>query len=342
MHDVTHVEPLKRLIERREARIGIIGMGYVGLPLMLAATAKSFRIIGFDIDDERVNELNQGKSPLKHIPSAAIENVSRKGMFEATADLSRLDEPDVIAICVPTPLGRHQEPDLSFVISTAQAIARKLRARTAYHPGIDHLSRHDARSCAPDPGGGRAALRRRFLSGIFARTRGSGKRRIHDQPHPQGGRWRRQRSIGCGDRVLRKHRARSVVEVSSTETAEAVKITENVFRAVNIALVNELKLVFTRMGIDVFEVIEAAKTKPFGFMPFYPGPGLGGHCIPIDPFYLTWKAREYGINTRFIELAGEINSVMPHYVVSRVAELLDARKGLEPVAGKNPDGRRGL
>ena len=328
MDDVTHVEPLKRLIERREARIGIMGMGYVGLPLMLAATAKSFRVIGFDIDSERVDELNQGKSPLKHIPSAAIENVSSKKMFEATADLSRLDEPDIIAICVPTPLGRHQEPDLSFVVETTRAIARKLRRRAARHSGIDHLSGNDQRSGAAHPGGKRAALRRRFLPGVFARARGSGKHRLLDQSHSQGGRRRRRRCAGPGEGLLWKHRARSVVEVSSTETAEAVKITENVFRAVNIALVNELKLVFTRMGIDVFEVIEAAKTKPFGFMPFYPGPGLGGHCIPIDPFYLTWKAREYGINTRFIELAGEINSVMPHYVVSRAAELLDARKGL--------------
>ena len=341
MDDVTHVEPLKRLIERREARIGIMGMGYVGLPLMLAATAKSFRVIGFDIDSERVAELNQGTSPLKHIPSAAIENVSSKKMFEATADLSRLDEPDIIAICVPTPLGRHQEPDLSFVVETTRAIARKLRAgqlvilESTTYPGT---TSEVVRPILEESG---------LRSGVdfflaFSPERedpGNIDYSTNRIPKVVGG----DGGVALGlAKAFYGSIVQSVVEVSSTETAEAVKITENVFRAVNIALVNELKLVFTRMGIDVFEVIEAAKTKPFGFMPFYPGPGLGGHCIPIDPFYLTWKAREYGINTRFIELAGEINSVMPHYVVSRAAELLDARKGLSLSQAKDSDDWRGL
>jgi UDP-N-acetyl-D-glucosamine dehydrogenase len=317
---------LMERIAARKAGIGIIGLGYVGLPLALAVAQAGYGVTGFDIDGARVAALNGGRSPLRHIDEAALAAALEAGRFAATGDFDRLAEPDLLLICVPTPLDRHREPDLSFVEATARAIAGRLRRgqmvvlESTTWPGTTLelvkpileatglVAGHDFfLAYSPereDPGNpvfttaaipkvvggdGRAALdlAAAFYAGIVAR----------------------------------------VVPVSSTATAEAVKLTENVFRAVNIALVNELKTIYDAMGIDVWEVIEAAATKPFGFMPFQPGPGLGGHCIPIDPFYLTWKAREFGINTRFIELAGEVNTLMPRLVVEKLALALDRQAG---------------
>ena len=320
------VEPGDALKQSIEQGTAIVGMGYVGLPLMLAATAKNYRVIGFDIDAPKVEGLNRGNSPLKHIGDVAIEKVVAAKCFEATADLSRFGEADVVIICVPTPLGPHQEPDLSFVAETTRSIAKCLRRgqlvileSTTYPGTTEEVVRPILEA------GGMRSGTDFFLA--FSPERedpGNADFTTHAIPKVVGGDGATALELAASfyRRVVTR-----VVEVSSTQTAEAVKIVENVFRAVNIALVNELKLVFNRIGIDIFEVVDAAKTKPFGYMPFYPGPGLGGHCIPIDPFYLTWKAREYGIDTRFIELAGQINSTMPDYVVRRTAEMLDRLTG---------------
>ncbi len=310
----------------RTATIGIVGLGYVGLPLARAATAAGFRVLGFDIDPAKVATLNAGGSYIGHIPPDAVAAMRAGGGFEASAAFERLAEADAILICVPTPLGIHREPDLSFVTGTSEAIARSLRPgqlvvlESTTYPGTTRevvrpiLERGGLRSgdgfflaYSPereDPGNAE------FGTAAIPRVVGG------DGPEAS-----RMAAALYGAIVDR------VVPVSSPETAEAVKLTENIFRSVNIALANELKLVYGAMGIDVWEVIEAAKTKPFGFMPFYPGPGLGGHCIPIDPFYLTWKAHEYGVATRFIELAGEVNVSMPGIVVDRLAEALDRRAG---------------
>jgi UDP-N-acetyl-D-glucosamine dehydrogenase len=317
---------LRQRFELRTATVGVIGMGYVGLPLSLAAGSAGFQVLGFDIDPQKVELLDAGRSPLAHIGHDRVAELRASGQFEATADFSRLGEPDAILICVPTPLGRHREPDLSFVEDTCRTIARHLRPgqlvvlesttwpgttrevvkpileSSGLRPGVDfHLAYSPERE---DPG-----------NPEFTTSR---------IPKLVGGDGEVATELAC---ALYRQFVCEVVPVAGPEVAEAAKITENVFRAVNIALVNELKIVFDRMGIDVFEVIRAAATKPFGYMPFWPGPGLGGHCIPIDPFYLTWRAREFGVSTRFIELAGEINTMMPDYVVDRLAEELDRRFG---------------
>src|SRR5262249_2476403 len=294
-------------IRDRSALVGIIGMGYVGLPLMLASTAKGFRVLGFDIDAIKVEGLNRGKSPLKHVGDSRIAAVAEARLFEATSDLKRLSEVDVIVICVPTPLGRHREPDLSFIVKTTEDIARSLHRgqlivleSTTYPGTTTEIVRPILESTGLKSG-------RDFFLAFSPEREDPGNMRFATASIPK---------VVGGDGAVATELASAfygtivdrVVTVSSTETAQAVKITENVFRAVNIAVVNELKIIYSKMNINIFEVIEAAKSKPFGYMPFYPGPGLGGHCIPIDPFYLTWKAREQGINTRFIELAGEINS----------------------------------
>ncbi len=310
----------------KTARIGVIGLGYVGLPLARAACAKGFQVIGFDIDPAKVDLLNAGGSYIKQIEPAVIADMIGGGRFTATADFDRLAVADAILVCVPTPLGKHREPDLSFIERTAEAITPRLR------PG--HLVVLESTTY---PGTTREVMRP-----ILER---SGLRSGHDfflaySPEREDpgnadfGTSSIPRVVG-GDGpdalamavALYREIVVQVVPVSSPDTAEAVKLTENIFRSVNIALVNELKVVYAAMGIDIWEVIEAAKSKPFGFMPFYPGPGLGGHCIPIDPFYLTWKAREHEISTRFIELAGEVNAAMPGYVVERLAAALDAQRG---------------
>jgi UDP-N-acetyl-D-glucosamine dehydrogenase len=319
------VASLIRRIADRSYVVGVVGLGYVGIPLALAAVKAGFRVIGFDIDAERVAKLNLGKSQIKHISDASVAAAVGAGKFAATADFDRLREPDAILIAVPTPLTRHREPDLSFVEKTAEAVAPRLRAgqlvvlESTTWPGT---TREVIKPILERSG---------LVSGVDFHLAFSPER--EDPGNEQYGTATIPKIVG-GDGAGASEIANALygalvvrtVPVSSTATAEAVKLTENIFRSVNIALVNELKVIYDAMGIDVWEVIDAARTKPFGFMPFYPGPGLGGHCIPIDPFYLTWKAREFGIATRFIELAGQINTSMPVYVISRLAEALDRRQ----------------
>ncbi len=320
------LEGLIKKFHARAATIGIVGLGYVGIPLALAAVRAGFHVIGADIDAPRVAQINRGESFIKHIPAAAMQEAVGSGRFSATTEMARLAGVDAILICVPTPLTRHREPDLSFVEGTTRAIAEHLRPgqlvvlESTTYPGTT-------------TGVMRPILEARGLrSGQDFLLAFSPER--EDPGNPDYGTASIPKVVGGdGTEALRATDALysqlvvRTVPVSSPDTAEAVKLTENIFRSVNIALVNELKLIYAAMGIDVWEVIDAAKTKPFGFMPFYPGPGLGGHCIPIDPFYLTWKAREHDVATRFIELAGEINTRMPYRVVNIVAEALDKSNG---------------
>jgi UDP-N-acetyl-D-glucosamine dehydrogenase len=320
---------LEDLYFQKRAVIGIIGLGYVGIPLALAALNSGFNVVGFDIDQKKVDAINAGISYLKHIPTEVISKYVALGKLKATFDYSAIKTVDAIIICVPTPLTAYREPDLTFVENTTTAIAPYLR------PG--HLIVLESTTW---PGTTDEVVRpileqNGMISGqdfylAFSPERedpGNPNYSIHAIP----------KVVGADDSVaqamaeaLYSSIAPQIISVSSTRTAEAVKLTENIFRAVNIALVNELKVVYEAMGINIWEVIDAAKTKPFGFMPFYPGPGLGGHCIPIDPFYLAWKAREHEISTRFIELAGEINTAMPSLVVEKLAQALDvvSRRGL--------------
>ena len=331
---MAHPSPQRLLesIRDRSAVIGVIGLGYVGIPLALAALRQGFRVIGFDIDEVRVGQINAGTSTIKHIPMEPIAEAVAAGRFRATADFDRLAEPDALLIAVPTPLSRHREPDLSYVVKTTEEIARRLR------PG--QLVVLESTTWP----GTTAEVMLPLLERVSGLKSG---RDFHlayspereDPGNPHYGTSDIPKIVGADDEDARAiadalYAALVVktVPVSSAATAEAVKLTENIFRAVNIALVNELKQVYSAMGIDIWEVIEAAKTKPFGYMPFYPGPGLGGHCIPIDPFYLTWKAREFDIATRFIELAGEVNTEMPYRVVDRLATLLDRERG-RPLGG---------
>jgi UDP-N-acetyl-D-glucosamine dehydrogenase len=320
------VNVLAAAFRQRTATIGVIGLGYVGLPLARAAAERGFAVLGFDVDGAKIAQLNAGGSYLRHIDGPSIAAVRQSGRFAATEDFSRLAEVAAIVVCVPTPLTRQREPDLGFIISTSETIARYLRAgqlvvlESTTYPGT---TREVMRPILE-----RSGLRSGhdfFLAYSPEREDpGNADFTTSDIPRIIG---------GDGSDALRLARAlydaivADTVPVSSLDAAEAVKLTENIFRSVNIALVNELKIVFEAMGIDIWEIIEAAKTKPFGYMPFYPGPGLGGHCIPIDPFYLTWKAREFGIATRFIELAGEINRAMPQRIVDRTAEALSERAG---------------
>jgi len=309
-------------LEKRTARVAVIGLGYVGLPLADTFAAKGYPVIGFDVDPDKVRMLEAGKSYIGHIPSERVAKLIAGGRFRATADPARLTEADAVIICVPTPLNEHREPDLSYIVKTAQTIAQHLRRgqlvvleSTTYPGTTNQLLRPILE------GTGLMAGRDFFLA--FSPER-------EDPGNPNFSTSTIPKVVGGVDPdscqlavALYKPAVTGVVPVSSAEVAEACKILENTYRAVNIALVNELKVVFDAMGIDVWEVIAAAKTKPFGFQAFYPGPGLGGHCIPIDPFYLTWAARRYGVHTRFIELAGEVNTSMPRYVVQRVADALN-------------------
>lgn len=311
-------------IDRREVTIGVVGLGYVGLPLVLAFCRQGFRVLGFDVDRRKTQQLASGESYIKHISSSEISDIVSRNQFEATTDYKRVTEADALLICVPTPLTAQREPDLSFVVATAEAIRPGLRK--------EHLVILESTTY---PGTTREVLLpilelsglkegKDFFLAYSPEREDPGNKNFSTAAIPKvvGGcsAESRARTAHLYHQIVPK-----VVEVSSADTAEAVKLTENIFRAVNIALVNELKVVYERMGIDVWEVIDAAKTKPFGYMAFYPGPGLGGHCIPIDPFYLTWKAREYGCSTRFIELAGEINVSMPDYVIRRLIDALNER-----------------
>ncbi|WP_246752865.1 nucleotide sugar dehydrogenase [Sinorhizobium sp. BG8] len=322
----SHFESLHSLIEQRRAKAGVIGLGYVGLPLSMTIARGGFQVTGFDIDPDKIVSIDAGRSYIEAVPEKVLNEERAAGRFEATCDFSRLSECDVIAICVPTPLTRHRDPDLSFVENTSREIAKRLRPgqlvvlESTTYPGttdgpVKRILEDSGLVCGTD-----------FFLGFSPEREDPGNRDFETSTIPKV-------VAGEGEAAAELMKAfygavvKTVVPVSSNATAEAVKLTENVFRAVNIALVNELKIVYEAMGIDVWEVIDAAKTKPFGFMPFYPGPGLGGHCIPIDPFYLTWKSREYDLPTRFIELAGEINTAMPRHVISRLAEALDVRLG---------------
>jgi UDP-N-acetyl-D-glucosamine dehydrogenase len=315
---------LARNIDERRALVGVIGLGYVGIPLALTANRAGFKVLGFDIDTSRTEKINSGESIIRHIPRSTIESAVRSGRMEATSDFSRLGEPDILLICVPTPLTRYREPDMSFVINTAETIARTLRKgqlivlESTTYPGTT------VEVLRPmfEAGGLKSDID--FFLAFSPEREDPGNKDFDTSSIPKvvGGDGPHALSLA---KTLYDHIAIETIPVSSTQTAEAVKLTENIFRAVNIALVNELKLIYHEMGIDIWEVIKAASSKPFGFMPFYPGPGLGGHCIPIDPFYLTWKAREYGISTRFIELAGEINTSMPLYVINRLSMAMDQK-----------------
>lgn len=319
-------QDIDRGFRDRTARIGIIGLGYVGLPLAEAFALAGYTVTGFDIDEAKPRLLNEGKTYLRHIADERIAAIVGNGRFRATTDFSGLAEMDAILICVPTPLTPFREPDLKFVIDTAEALVPHLRPgqlvvleSTTWPGTTDEVLKPILAS------GGLRSGEDFYLA--FSPER-------EDPGNLNYGAATIPKVVGGDGEAALKLAATlygqvigQVVPVSSTATAEAVKLTENIFRAVNIALANELKLVYDRMGIDVWEVVDAAKTKPFGYMPFYPGPGLGGHCIPIDPFYLTWKAREHGLSTRFIELAGEINTDMPRHVVRRLAEALDAQAG---------------
>lgn len=316
---------LKGGIVTREALIGIIGLGYVGLPLAREFLKKGFRVLGFDTDAEKIRRINEGESYIKHIPGEFIKRSVLNGRLAATADFSRLKEVDIILVCVPTPLGRHNEPDLSYIVSTAESIAATLRAgqlivlESTTFPGT---TEEEVLPILAKTG---LKVGRDFYLGY------SPEREDPGNPHFSTGEIPKVVS-GVTEQCLALVRTlydqiiNSTVPVSSPRVAEATKLLENIYRAVNIALVNELKVVLDRMGIDVWEVIEAAKTKPFGFQAFYPGPGLGGHCIPIDPFYLTWKARESEVHTRFIELAGEVNTSMPYYVVQKTMRALNGER----------------
>lgn len=317
---------LVEAIHRRGLAVGVIGLGYVGVPLALAAAEAGFSVLGFDINAERVDRLNGGESLIRHIPDERMAKARASSRFEATADFARLTEADIVVICVPTPLTRQREPDLSYVEATARSIAATLRPHQLVVLESTTWPGTTAQIVKPVlEQTGLTSGRDFFLAYSPEREDpGNDAFSTHAIPRVVGGDGPDALAIAQAfyDALVVK-----TVSVTSLEAAEAVKLTENIFRAVNIALVNELKGVYAAMDIDVWEVIDAAATKPFGYMPFYPGPGLGGHCIPIDPFYLTWKAREYDIVTRFIELAGEINTAMPHKVVDDLAAALDQRLG---------------
>jgi UDP-N-acetyl-D-glucosamine dehydrogenase len=311
-------------LNSRSASIGIVGLGYVGLPLVLRYAEVGYKVVGFDIDQSKVDCIVQGKSYIEHIPADAITTAVSKG-FEATTDFTRASEVDALILCVPTPLNKYREPDLSFVLDTTDSLIPYLRAgqvvslESTTYPGTtdeELLPRIESR--------GFEVGKDIFL--VYSPERedpGNPNFTTRTIPKVCGGHTPACQEVGL---ALYGQVIDRVVPVSSTRAAEMTKLLENIHRAVNIGLVNEMKIVADKMNIDIHEVIRAAATKPFGFVPYYPGPGLGGHCIPIDPFYLTWKAREYGLHTRFIELAGEVNSAMPDYVVGKLVSALNVRK----------------
>ncbi len=309
-------------LDSGEARIGIVGLGYVGLPLAMRYLEVGYSVLGLDVDPHKVDRLMKGESFIRHIPSAPLKDAVQQRRFEASTDFTRAGEADAIILCVPTPLDKHREPDLSFVVNSLEMVLPALRPgqvislESTTYPGTT-----DEELMPRIEAAGFKTGRDVFL--VYSPERedpGNPGFNTRTIPKVCGGVTRDCLEVGMAlyGRVIDE-----LGPVSSTRTAEAVKLMENIFRSVNIALVNEMKTALMKMDIDIFEVIRAASTKPFGYMPFYPGPGLGGHCIPIDPFYLTWKAREYDVATRFIELAGEGNTSMPYYVVQRAMEVLN-------------------
>ena len=335
---------LLKKINSKTAAIGIIGMGYVGLPLSLEFAEKGFKVTGFDLDEKKVSYLLKGKGYIKHIPAERIKRVVEHGFLTATSDFRRLSKMDAIIICVPTPLNEHREPDITYVEGTTKTIRDNLKKgqlivlESTTYPGtteeillplFEDAPVHQAKLSGAKPNVVKDI--KKFVVGkdfflAFSPEREDPNNKEYNTatiPKVVGGVTPAclQVAKSLYDKIIIK-----TIPVSSPRTAEATKLLENIYRSINIALVNELKMVFHRMDIDIWEVIEAASTKPFGYHPFYPGPGLGGHCIPIDPFYLTWKAREYEINTKFIELAGEINTYQPYYVMQRAMEILNHKK----------------
>jgi UDP-N-acetyl-D-glucosamine dehydrogenase len=312
-------------------RIAIVGLGYVGLPLGLQFARSGVSVLGLDIDGAKVDACNAGQSYIKHIDSQWITEQTGAGRFAASTDFSRIKEVDAVLICVPTPLNKNREPDISFIIKTGESIAPHLHRgilvvlESTTYPGTTD---EELRDVLEKGSGLKAGVDFHLAFSPEREDPGNPNSKVARIPKVIGG-----YTPACLEKAQAVYgqAIQTLVPVSSCRAAEAVKLLENIFRSVNIALVNELKIVYSAMGIDIWEVINAARTKPFGFMAFYPGPGLGGHCIPIDPFYLTWKAREFGKNTRFIELAGEVNTAMPEYVVAQVGEALNAQR--KPVNG---------
>lgn len=312
--------------DSKDAVIGIVGLGYVGLPLMLTFGRKGYRVVGFDIDQSKITTLEAGRSYIRHIGDAPVTELRDSGRMSVTTDFARAKDADALLLCVPTPLSEHREPDMRFVEATARAIGPHLKKgqlvvlESTTYPGTtdellkDILEERSGLKAGDD-----------FLLAYSPEREDPGNPNFDTQRIPKVVGGMTERCLAAAT-ALYRGALDEVVPVGSTRVAEMSKLLENIFRSVNIALVNELKILCHRMGVDVWEVIAAASTKPFGFMPFYPGPGLGGHCIPIDPFYLTWKAHEFELSTRFIELAGEINSGMPRYVVDRTAEALNTHR----------------
>jgi UDP-N-acetyl-D-glucosamine dehydrogenase len=325
MSERRNMERLIQKILQKDVRVGIIGLGYVGLPLVLRFCEQGFKTLGFDVDSRKVNALKKGKSYIKTIPSSKIAPFVRKGHLRVTDDFSRLREPDCILICVPTPLTEKMEPDLQYIRKTTDSIQKSLRKgqlvvlESTTYPGTTEefiLPRLEATGLK---------VGKDFFLGFSPEREDPGNKRFTTGQIPKvvAGVTPSCKEVAT---TLYRQVIQQVVSVSSPRVAELTKLLENVYRSVNIALVNELKMLADRMDIDIWEVIEAASSKPFGYTPFYPGPGMGGHCIPIDPFYLSWKAKEFDFTTRFIELAGEINVSVPYYVVSKISDALNERK----------------
>ena len=321
---MTHQDLIDR-INQKKAVVGILGMGYVGLPLARTFCGAGFRTLGFDVDETKVRKLNAGKSYIKHIPNRTISQLRKAGLFAASSKPKDLRKCDALLICVPTPLSKMRDPDMTYVVNTCTTVASILRPgqlivlESTTYPGTTR------EVMKPILEGSGLKVGKDFYLAYSPEREDPAREDFTTETIAKvvGGYDPKSLKIAT---TLYGHAISKVVPVSSCEVAEASKIVENVYRSVNIAMVNELKMLFERMGIDVWEVIDAAKTKPFGYQAFYPGPGLGGHCIPIDPFYLTWKARQYGMATRFIELAGEVNTAMPEYVIHHVAMALNGRK----------------
>ncbi len=315
-------QSLAEKISSKKAIVGIMGLGYVGLPLVREFCNGGLRVVGFDVDPNKIKMLHAGKSYIEHIPSSMIQGLINSKKFRATTNMKELKKVDAIIICVPTPLTKTRDPDMKYVVGTAEAISQNMRKgqlvilESTTYPGT---TRDLVRPILEKSG--LKAVKDFFLA--FSPEREDPGRKDYSTntiPKVVGADDPDSRELAC---MLYRNAVKTVVPVSSSAVAESAKLLENIYRCINIAMVNELKMLFDRMGIDIWEVINAAKTKPFGFQPFYPGPGLGGHCIPIDPFYLTWKAKEFGMATRFIELAGEVNTSMPHYVITKTMEALN-------------------
>lgn len=316
---------LERKIKDKKIIVGVLGLGYVGLPLVREFALSGLKVIGFDIDEKKVRILNSGRSIIKHIPHSQVKQIVKTGLFKATTNMARLKSVDAVLVCVPTPLTRNREPDMQFIIKSSETISRYLQRgqliifESTTYPGTTR------ELVAPILERSKLKAGKDFYLAYSPEREDPGNKNYTTKTIPKvvGGLTNLCCKTAC---KLYNTAIVKTVPVSSLESAEASKILENVYRCINIAMVNELKIVFDKMGIDIWEVIKAASTKPFGYNAFYPGPGLGGHCIPIDPFYLTWKARQYGMPTRFIELAGEINTNMPNYVIAKTMEALNEQK----------------